>query len=113
MQDAPYANAPSHDWPTLVFMPQERTVSCATHGTGSQTFVCKHLAEKPKQPWHSSQATDADPWPDAWCAECNELFKLQGEWNESNSGELRAVLLCHACYETARAQSIEEQVGPT
>jgi hypothetical protein len=77
-------------------------IQCDTHGTAFQTVVCRHLFDKPKQPWFSAERTRSNQWPDAWCADCNVLYTQQGEWNDRNSGGLKLALLCHICYEYLR-----------
>lgn len=83
-----------------------KEVTCASHKTGFETFVCGHLAKDPAQEWFSEAPTEANPWPDAWCRTCNQAFEEQGEWNGQNEGKMRIKLLCHRCYESARAQGI-------
>jgi hypothetical protein len=79
-------------------------ITCASHAAGFQTFVCQHLAEDPLQQWFSDTPSESNPWPDAWCKICNEAFKEQGEWNDQNEGRMKIKLLCHRCYESARAK---------
>jgi hypothetical protein len=78
-------------------------ISCARHAAGFETFVCQHLLENPSQEWFSDTPDESNPWPDAWCTICNEAFNEQGEWNEQNEGRMKIKLLCHRCYEAARA----------
>ena len=87
-------------------MPQNGQIRCEKHGTGFETFVCEQLAQNAKQRWYSADVTDENPWPDAWCRLCNVQFERYGEWNSSNNRSLRAVLLCHECYQSARLQGI-------
>ena len=81
----------------------EPLIDCGKHKRGFKTFICEHLADNPQQRWFSSEPDEDNPWPDAWCGICNELFEEEGEWNDSNSGRLKAKLVCHRCYESARA----------
>jgi hypothetical protein len=46
----------------------------------------------------------ANPWPDAWCTICHQPFKEDGEWNGQNEWRMKIKLLCHRCYESARAK---------
>ena len=79
-------------------------IKCASHTAGFETFVCQHLVENPSQEWFSDTSTESNPWPDAWCTICNEAFKEQGEWNGQNEWRMKIKLLCHRCYEAARAK---------
>lgn len=79
-------------------------LNCQIHGAA---FFDLHLFANPRQKWFSDVATESDPWPDAWCQQCNELFDQQGEWNDGNSGGLKARLSCHRCYETHRLRELD------
>jgi hypothetical protein len=81
-------------------------LNCKIHGPAFSTYICDHLFANPRQKWFSDVATGSDPWPDAWCQECNDLFDQQGEWNDKNSGGLKARLLCHRCYEAHRPKEL-------
>lgn len=80
-------------------------IECGTHGSGQKTYVCEHLVREPGQEWFSDSSSPSNPWPDAWCAQCDQIYQGQGEWNDNNSGELKIKLLCHRCYESLRAQA--------
>lgn len=86
---------------------ERKKVSCGDHGEATATYVCEHLVSAPHQKWFCAYPAEADPWPDAWCAACNQLFQQEGEWNEKNSVDLSAKLICHLCYEAAIAESVE------
>jgi hypothetical protein len=90
-----------------------KTIKCAAHGLGQETFVCVHLAAQPNQEWFSDLPTSSNPWPDAWCTECEEVFQEQGEWNDKNASRLRVKLLCHHCYEHFRALAPPRQSRDT
>ncbi len=79
-------------------------IACANHTTGFETFVCQHLVENPSQEWFSENPTESNPWPDSWCVTCNQAFEEQGEWNGQNEWRMKIKLLCHRCYESARAK---------
>ena len=86
-------------------------VSCAAHGEAYPTYVCKHLVERPVQRWHSAVPSEDNRWPDAWCRKCNVEFLKEGEWNEKNEKTLVAKVLCHKCYETTQARSVNRLKG--
>ena len=87
------------------------SVGCATHGSGSETFVCKHLAENPVQRWHCGYPEEDNQWPDAWCDECNGAFEREGGWNERNEGVADIKLLCSCCYDDGIAKSVGRLAG--
>jgi hypothetical protein len=88
---------------------QKTRVECDDHGSGFPTYVCQHLVEDPRQEWFSSEPDESNPWPDAWCASCDEFFQEQGGWNEQNEGRMKIKLLCQRCYESARAKGTFSQ----
>ncbi len=67
----------------------EGKVDCRTHGRRQQAFICEHLVLDPKQEWFSDDPNVTNPWPDAWCAKCDELYQERGEWDDENSGGLK------------------------
>lgn len=85
---------------------REKKIDCSTHGSGSQTFVCEHLVANPQQQWFSQEPTEANPWPDSWCTECNISFEQQGAWNEHNEKALKIKLVCHFCYQNLRSKAL-------
>ncbi|MBN8734064.1 MAG: hypothetical protein J0L64_26235 [Acidobacteria bacterium] len=82
-------------------------IECGMHGAARSTYICDHLLADPEQAWFSEDPTDDDPWPDAWCAQCDLIFQEQGEWNDSNCGKVPIKHLCHHCYEVARSKEVQ------
>lgn len=83
------------------------TISCDTHGETYRTFICGHLAANSTQRWFCNLPSEADPWPDAWCEKCEAALIAEGEWNERSEAELDLKLICHCCYESMMAQSLD------
>jgi hypothetical protein len=81
-------------------------VKCDDHSSGYETWVCTHLYSNPAQSWFSREATTDNPWPDAWCSECDKIFMRDGEWNDKNSGCTQIKLICNFCYENRRKQEV-------
>ena len=79
-------------------------VTCSQDGEGYEAWVCAHLYENPAQHWFSRESTNENPWPDAWCGECDKIFLRDGEWTDDNSGCTDIKLICNFCYERRRAQ---------
>jgi hypothetical protein len=82
-------------------------VECNKHGTAKETWVCQHLLYNPKQEWFSTAISDDNPWPDAWCNECDIEFMKYGEWNDINTENVDIKLLCHYCYESNRKLEVD------
>jgi hypothetical protein len=87
---------------------KQRRVDCGDHGKGFSTYLCKHLLAKPRQEWFSETPSKEKPWPDAWCAKCDEAFQEQREWNEANEKIPEIKLVCDRCYETLRSKRIDD-----
>jgi hypothetical protein len=85
---------------------KKKQISCGTHGTAYEAYVCEHLITNPDQRWFSEEPDHENPWPDAWCSICDTFFQTQGEWNEKNEKNLKIKLLCHFCYEGFRARAL-------
>lgn len=86
---------------------ERRQIECSQHGRGCATYVCEHILSNPRQEWFSDSPSPTNPWPDAWCIACNQLYEEQGEWNDANSAHLKIKLICHYCYESLRALQAE------
>jgi hypothetical protein len=82
----------------------DRRIDCGIHGEAQKAFVCEHLVSNPEQQWFSDRPAPSNPWPDAWCAQCDEIYQEQGEWNDTNEERTKIKLLCHLCYESLRKQ---------
>ena len=81
-------------------------VKCDTHGYTATTFVCEHLANHANDHWFSAEPTPVDPWPDAWCGDCQKVFEKYGEWSDAASDEARLVakISCSDCYEVKKSE---------
>ncbi len=81
-------------------------IGCGEHSEGFATYICEHLVADPSQEWFSATPSESNPWPDAWCARCDEVFQKQGEWNDKNEINAKIKLVCHRCYEAMRNKQI-------
>lgn len=84
---------------------KSKEINCSTHGPAYATYVCEHLVCKPEQQWFSQDPDVENPWPDAWCANCDQFLQKQGEWNDANEKKVKIELLCHHCYQNLRGKS--------
>ncbi|MDR2188600.1 MAG: hypothetical protein LBE62_11220 [Azonexus sp.] len=85
----------------------EDTIQCTEHGEATATFICEHLVANPQQRWYCDYPSEDNPWPDAWCGECDAEFEKEGEWNEKNECAANIKIVCNYCYESGHASSIE------
>jgi hypothetical protein len=86
-------------------------IECATHGECWQTFVCTHLTgESVGLGFNRNDATEEDPFPDAWCDDCELIRAAHDGWNEESEKLAKIVLLCSGCYERARIRNTRTSV---
>jgi hypothetical protein len=86
------------------------TVDCPQHGHQQETFVCQHIvkgfAERRRVGFFWTREDPENPHPDAWCAECEERVRSSGgEWTGEAEAQLKAKVLCGACYDAAKSIS--------
>jgi len=55
--------------------------------------------------FHSEEPSEEEPFPDAWCDDCNLIFQAHGGWNEESEKLVSISLLCSGCYELARIRN--------
>lgn len=84
-----------------------RQVFCNTHGATSPAFVCQHVADglssRVRVGFFFASEDPNNPYPDAWCAQCDERLRLAGgEWEGEAEEQLGARLMCGHCYLTAK-----------
>jgi hypothetical protein len=77
-------------------------VQCDRHGVAQAAFVCQHLARGSRLGFYHS---DNGPYPDAWCAACDELMMRVGEWTEEAERFAGITLVCHRCYLNIRRRN--------
>lgn len=87
--------------------PRSGRVGCPAHGTGTATFVCRHLAGSLRTGdavgFFTAEA-DGNPRPDAWCAACEErVWRTGGEWTDDSERFAGVTMICSQCYDRARA----------
>lgn len=82
-------------------------IQCPTHGECQQTFVCSHLLGETSGLGfnQSAPATTGNPFPDAWCDDCELIRAAHGGWNEQSEKLTKISLLCSGCYERARIRN--------
>jgi hypothetical protein len=82
------------------------SIQCSEHGEMNAAYICEHLAADPKQQWFCAYPSEDNPWPDAWCGQCDAEFRKEGEWNERNEGTAKIKIVCNGCYEEGIASSV-------
>lgn len=90
---------------------QNKLVECARHGEGTATFVCTHVRRGVACGFFDSGESPENPFPDAWCAGCEEVRTREGEWNDVSEEFAQVGLLCSGCYLEARQRNRRLPVG--
>jgi hypothetical protein len=86
-------------------------IDCAIHGECSRTYVCSHLTgETAGLGFNRSEPTDDNPFPDAWCDDCELVRAGHGGWNESSERLVARLVLCSFCYERSRIRNTRTSV---
>ena len=86
-------------------------IQCATHGECQKTFVCLHLlGESVGLGFNRSEPTTDNPFPDAWCDDCELIRAAHGGWNEQSEKLAKISLLCSGCYERAQIRNTRPSI---
>lgn len=86
-------------------------IQCDTHGETEETFVCSHLiGGAAGLGFNCAEPTEDNPFPDAWCDDCNVIYEAHDGWNDETEGLISIRLLCSGCYEKARIRNTRTDV---
>lgn len=81
-------------------------IQCVTHGECQKTFVCTHLlGETSGLGFNRDDPTTDNPFPDAWCDNCEIVRAAHDGWNEQSEKLAKISLLCSGCYVRARLRN--------
>lgn len=81
-------------------------IECATHGECEQAFVCAHLlGETAGLGFNRNEPSPDNPFPDAWCDNCEIIRAAHDGWNEKSEKLAQIAMLCSGCYERARIRN--------
>jgi hypothetical protein len=83
-----------------------KKIQCATHGDSATTYVCTHLTGGTSGlGFNRNEPTDKNPFPDAWCDDCELIRTAHGGWNRKSEKLASISMLCSGCYERARIRN--------
>lgn len=86
-------------------------VQCDVHGEGEKAYVCSHLAENGVGlGFNAKEPSEEDPFPDAWCDECELIRAAHDGWTEETEKLVTVSLLCSGCYEAVRIRNTRTEV---
>jgi hypothetical protein len=87
-------------------------IHCATHGENLKAYVCSHLIEETAGlGFNCNDASEDNPFPDAWCDDCEIIRTAHGGWNEETEKLAKISLLCSGCYERARIRNTRTETS--
>lgn len=86
-------------------------IECSTHGECFKTFVCSHLlGENTALGFNRNEPDEKNPFPDAWCDNCELIRAAHDGWNEESEKLCQITLLCSGCYERSRIRNTKPTV---
>lgn len=81
-------------------------VQCSIHGESRESYVCSHLlGNSVGIGFNSDDPTPDNPYPDAWCDDCELIRATHGGWNEDSEKLVKISLLCSGCYVRSRVRN--------
>ena len=87
-------------------------MQCPTHGECQESFVCTHLlGEAVGLGFNRNEPTQEDPFPDAWCDDCEVIRAAHNGWSEQSEKLTKVSLLCSKCYERARIRNTHTSIS--
>jgi len=82
------------------------TIHCDVHGDTEKTYVCVHLSgDSSGLGFNRQEPSDENPYPDAWCDDCEIIRAAHGGWDSASEELCQIVLLCSECYVRARIRN--------
>jgi len=81
-----------------------KEIECDEHGPSYATFMCCHLVTGSGLGFYCATEDD-DPYPDAWCGECDQVLLEEKGWNDRSEAFAHIMVVCHNCYLDARARN--------
>jgi hypothetical protein len=81
-------------------------IQCETHGESEKAYVCTHLVgETAGLGFNRRKVTKKNPFPDAWCGDCEIIRAAHNGWNEESEKLTQISLICSGCYERTRIRN--------
>ena len=81
-------------------------ISCDVHGESTATYICHHLlGDAHGLGFNRNEPTDDNPFPDAWCDDCEVIRAAHDGWNEKSEKLTTIKLACAGCYNRVRIRN--------
>jgi len=86
-------------------------IQCEIHGERQRAFVCHHLLGVSAGLGFCSKNSSADdPYPDAWCDDCELIRAAHGGWNDESEKLTKISVICRDCYDRVRIRNTRTSV---
>lgn len=86
-------------------------IDCGVHGKCQTTYVCSHLVgEVTGLGFNRNEPSDDDPFPHAWCDDCELIRAAHGGWSAASEKLLHVFPLCSGCYERCQIRNTRPSV---
>lgn len=86
--------------------PLDRTMYCPIHGYRRVTFICQHLQCGLRIGFFEPDGqTVATQEKNAWCVECDDALRKEGEWNDRTEELAGIMAICEGCFEVIRQRN--------
>ena len=86
-------------------------IQCGTHGDREKTYVCRHLlGDSVGLGFNRKEPTSDEPFPDAWCDDCELIRAAHDGWNEESEKLTNISLVCSGCYERTRIRNTRTKI---
>jgi hypothetical protein len=83
-----------------------RAVHCKIHGDQREAYLCSHLLHGEAKGLYFDLDNPDDPYPDAWCSDCEKLrIESGGEWTDELCARIDVTLVCRACYREIKTRN--------
>jgi hypothetical protein len=83
-------------------------VECGEHGRRPAAYVCAHLVGGDGLGFNADEPTGDNPWPDAWCDDCDVIWERVGGWENVPEEDVQISLICDACYAKIRDRNLRD-----
>lgn len=86
-------------------------IQCDFHGDADKTYVCEHLlGDSAGLGFNRGDPTAGEPYPDAWCDNCEIIRAAHGGWNAESEKLTKISLLCSGCYTQVRIRNTRTDI---
>lgn len=79
---------------------------CVRHANEkSEAFACEHLITGNKLGFYFDNDDNQNAFPDAWCANCEQIRREHAGWNDISESLIKVKLVCGECYKEVKEKN--------